>query len=182
MGASKIPRRPEPSDNEPAMSRPNESPGERLRATWDRLAPLPGGKWLFSSLLGRMVPYSSSIGATVREFAPGRVVVTLPDRRRVRNHLRSIHAIAIANLGELATGLALIAGLDSTVRAILVGIDVRYTKKARGMLTAEATCDIPHVTESMDHEVVAELRDTAGDVVATVTAKWRLGPAKSASA
>jgi len=153
-----------------------ESPGSRLRAQWERLAPLPGGRKLFSLLLGRMVPYSGSIGARIEEFEPGHAVVTLQDRRSVRNHLRSVHAIAIANLGELSTGLALLGAMGAEVRGILVGIDVRYTKKARGLLTAEVRCEIPDVHEAMDHAVDAEIHDEAGDVVATIRAHWRLSP------
>lgn len=153
-----------------------DSPGARLRAQWERLIPLPGGRRLFSMLLGRMVPYSGSIGARIEEFEPGRAVVTLRERRSVRNHLRSVHAIAIANLGELATGLALLGAMGSEVRGILVGIDVRYTKKARGLLTADVRCEVPTVTESMDHVVDAEIHDEKGDVVATIRAHWRLSP------
>lgn len=158
----------------------SESPGAQLRALWERLSALPGGVWLFSRLVGVAVPYSGTVRATVHAFEPGFARVSMRDRRRVRNHLRSVHAIAIANLGELSTGLALISGLDAGVRAILVGIDVRYTKKARGTLVAEARCEVPTIREPVDHEVVAELRDSDGDVVATVTAHWRLGPARRA--
>lgn len=126
-----------------------------------------------------MVPYSGTMGATVVQLEPGRVRVRLRDRRRIRNHLGSVHAIALANLGELATGLALIGGLGPEARGILTGIDVRYTKKARGMLEAEARCPIPEeVTEPMDRSVRAEIRDAEDDVVATVTAHWRLGPVR----
>jgi acyl-coenzyme A thioesterase PaaI-like protein len=158
------------------MARPNESPGARLQAIWLRLSPLPGGRWLFSRILGRMVPYSGSIGAYVEAFEPGHVRISVADRRRVRNHLRSFHAIALANLGELATGLALLGAMGADVRGILTGLDVTYTKKARGRLEVDVAVEIPVVSGSVEHTVGAQIRDHEGDVVATVQARWRLSP------
>lgn len=158
------------------MSRAVESPGTRLRTLWRQLAPLPGGRWIFSRLLGLMVPYTGSLGATVTLFEPGHVRVRLRDRRRVRNHLRSVHAIALANLAELSSGLSLIGALPPDVRGILTGLDVTYMKKARGVLEAEARCTIPHVTESLEQVVEAQIRDLDGDIVAVALARWRLSP------
>jgi len=153
-----------------------ESPGAGLLTLWSRLAPLPGGRWLFSRLLGRRVPYTASIGATVVELEPGRARVELPDRRRVRNHLRSVHAIALANLGELSTGLAVLSALPPSVRAILTGIDMTYDKKARGVLAAEARCEVGGLSAPREQEVEARITDASGEVVATARARWLLSP------
>ena len=152
------------------------SSGAGLAALWARLHPLPGGSWLFSRALGLMVPYSGSIVAHIRALEPGYARVELRDRRRVRNHLRSIHAIALANLGEVTTGLATLVGLPENARGILTSLSVEYLKKARGTLIAECRTPIPVVSESMDHNAVAEIRDETSDLVARVTARWRLGP------
>ncbi len=161
------------------MSQSNDAPGARLRSTWSRLSPLPGGRWLFSRLLGGMVPYSGTTSPFVEIFDPGHARIRIRDRRRVRNHLRSIHAIALANIGELASGLAVIGGLPVGVRGILTGIEVQYLKKARGTLVAESRCDIMDVTESVEHIVEADIRDGSGDTVATIRATWRLSPARA---
>ena len=158
------------------MAKAHESPGDRLRAMWARLAPLPGGKWLFSRLLGFIAPYSGSIGATVLELEPGYARVAMRDRRAVRQHLRSVHAIALANLGELASGLAMSAALPPTARGIVTNISVAYLKKARGTLTAECRATLPDLSVNSTQEFVAHIRDAAGDEVARVTATWKLGP------
>lgn len=156
------------------------APGQRLRTAWRRLSPFPGGKWLFSRLIGWMAPYSGTIGARVEYLEAGHARVALADRRRVRNHLDSIHAVALVNLAEQASGLAVLMGLPSGVRGILTGLSITYLKKARGRLVAECRCAIPSVAGSLDYEAVATITDSGGDVVAQAVARWRLGVTKPA--
>lgn len=148
--------------------------GARLLRSWQRLAPRPGGRWLFSRLVGRLAPYSGSMGALVLDVAPGRAVVQLRDRRHVRNHLRSVHAIALANLGELASGLAAMAALPAGVRGIPTEITIRYLKKARGTLVAHGRATFPEVVERAVTEAHADILDEAQEVVATVRVQWEL--------
>jgi acyl-coenzyme A thioesterase PaaI-like protein len=150
------------------------SHGARLLAAWQRFARLPGGARLFSMLVGRMAPYTGTLGAHVVVLAPGHAEVRLHDRRRVRNHLRSIHAIALANLGELASGLAATTALPAGVRGIPVRITIDYLKKARGTLTAHGTAVLPAVTQPVTAEVDARIVDAEGDVVAHVRVEWKL--------
>src|SRR5881394_2721655 len=152
------------------------APGERLRSLWRRLAPLPGGKAIFSWLLGRMTPYSGTIGARVEELAPGFCRAALRDRRRVRNHLASVHAMALANFAELTSVLSVLAGLAPGVQGIVTGFSITYQKKARGTLTAECRVTGLEVTAEREQEAVVTVSDTVGDVVARATAHWRLRP------
>jgi len=151
------------------------SPGARVLSLWRRCAGLPFGRQLFGALFAKQVPYSGSIGATVLDLAPGRAKLALRDRRAVRNHLGSIHAVALTNLGELASGLAMTAALPAGVRGIVLRIETVYLKKARGTLVCDCRVNVPEVTGDLNHEVHAEIRDQGGDIVASVRVVWRLG-------
>jgi len=154
--------------------------GPQLRRQWQRLAGIPGGKWLFSRLLGRFVPYTGTLGAHIDVLEPGHCVVRLRDRRKVRNHLHSVHAMALANLGEMSTGLALMNSLPGNMRGILKGFNVEYLKKARGSLLAECHCEIPDGHAEREVEVRCEIRNTTRDIVTVARAQWLIGPEKSA--
>ena len=152
------------------------APGERLRTSWRRLSTLPGGKTLFSLLVGWMTPYSGTIGARVAELEPGWCRVTLRDRRRVRNHLASVHAMALANLAEMASGLAVLVGLPPGVQGIVTGFSISYQKKARGLLTAACRANGLAVKAEQEYEAQVAITDEHGDVVARAPARWRLRP------
>jgi uncharacterized protein (TIGR00369 family) len=152
------------------------APGERVRALWRRLSSLPGGKALFSFFFGRMVPYTGILGARVEALEPGFCRVSLRDRRRVRNHLDSIHAMALANLAEAASGLAVVAALPPDVQGIVTAFSIAYVKKARGRLVAECRVQVGPVTAEREQQAEITITDAQGDVVARATATWRLRP------
>ena len=153
----------------------NRAQGKVLK-WWSRLSPLPGGETMFSLALGLIAPYSATIGARVEDVRPGYARVSVRDRRRLRNHLQSIHAIALVNLGELATGLAVLSTISADMRGILVDIHADYLKKARGKLTATAEFELPEpLLDNTSCEVEAQLKDQSGETVTRVRATWLIG-------
>ncbi|MCU0700832.1 MAG: DUF4442 domain-containing protein [Myxococcaceae bacterium] len=147
----------------------------QLVPLWNVLKHLPGGGRLLGRLAGQMAPYTGTIRPEVLSLEPGAVRVRMRDRRRVRNHLNSVHAIALMNLGEVATGMAVISALPPGARGIISHLAMDYLKKARGPITASCTCPPITSTEKQDLEVHAELSNEAGEVVARAHARWRVG-------
>jgi len=157
----------------------SQSPGARLVKLWRQLSPLPGGQWLYAQIFSYMVPYSGSVKPRIRVLEPGRAEVEIPDIRANRQHLGSVHAIALMNVAEMASGLAMMAGLPENVRGIVTNLSITYHKKARGTIRAVSRVEVPKVTEDREFDVISECLDPSGTVVATATVRWRLGPIKS---
>jgi uncharacterized protein (TIGR00369 family) len=156
------------------MAKSLDAPGASIALWWKRLSRVPFGRTLFSILIGRTAPYTGTIGARVQELSPGYSRWTMRDRRRVRNHLRSVHAVALVNLAEVASGTAMLTALPPGTRGIVTGLSIQYLKKARGMLTAECRCEVPRIEREAKYDVHADVRDEAGDVVAKATVNWLL--------
>lgn len=151
-----------------------------MNKLWEKFKGLPAGKALFSRALGLMIPYTGTIAPEILEFGAGKASVRLRDRRRVRNHLNSIHAVALMNVCELTSGLALTSALPNGHRIILKGYQIEYLKKARGPITTEAFCPPTSCEENQDFIVSITARDTTGDIVCRASATWQGGPAKPA--
>lgn len=153
-----------------------EARGNPIREAWDKLHGLPGGTHLFSRLVGQLAPYTGTIGAHVESLERGRAVVTLPDRRAVRNHLRSVHAVALVNLAELAGNIALAYSLPDDARFIVAGLSIEYVKKARGTITARCEIPAPESAERREYQVPVTMEDASGEVVARATLRSLVGP------
>ena len=105
----------------------------RILALYRKLAYKPGGRWLFSTLVCLKAPYFASISPRIVSLEPQRGVARIRHRRRVTNHIGTVHAIV---------------SLPKGMRWIPRGMQVEYLKKAVGTMTATATpAFTPHVSE-----------------------------------
>ncbi len=150
-----------------------------IRTQWDSLSRVPGGKILFSRLVGMAAAYTGTIGARVEELREGYARVVMADRAAVRNHLKSVHAVALVNLAELTGNVALAYSLPDDARFIVAGLSIEYVKKARGPITAVSDCPVPKTSERLEYAVPVTMRDQAGDVVAKATLRSLVGPKKT---
>ncbi|HFC93605.1 MAG TPA: DUF4442 domain-containing protein [Leucothrix mucor] len=150
---------------------------QRLIVLWKRFGGSVVGRWIFDRLLCYNVPYSGSISPQVKKLSPGFAEVWMQDKRKLRNHLHCIHAIALANLGELTSGLAMVAALSPSTRAIVSHIEMEYIKKARGTLTAAGVAKPPeNITKPTRVLVHAEIENQQGEIVAVAHVMWHLSP------
>jgi acyl-coenzyme A thioesterase PaaI-like protein len=152
-----------------------------IRQAWDLMSGVPGGRVVFSRLVGRMAPYTGSINATVAVLRSGYAEVDMADRKAVRNHLDCVHAIALANLAELAGNVALAYSLPDDGRFIVAGMEIEYVKKARGPIKAIGESPVPPTSARAAYDVPVTLRDESGEVVAKAVLHSLVGPKPGAA-
>jgi acyl-coenzyme A thioesterase PaaI-like protein len=113
----------------------------RLLTLWNRTSALPQGARIFSVLFARKAPYFSSVRPRFVSIEANRAELVVADRRRVHNHLGTVHAIALCNGLEAAMGALAEATIPPGRRWIPKAMEVAYTAKATGDVTCIAQTD-----------------------------------------
>lgn len=151
-----------------------------LLSLYRKITRWPAGHWLFSRAVCFKAPYFGTIAPRIVSLEPNRCEVRIRDRRRVHNHIGTVHAIALCNLAELAAGVMTDATLPPSMRWIPKGMTVEYLKKANGTMHGVATPDVPLVESASGYElpVTVVVKNDAGDAVFRASIEMWVSPRK----
>ena len=142
-------------------------------------------RWLLSKGLNTMVPFNGPHRFKIEEISKQSLKVSLPYRKKNLNHLKGIHACALATLAEVSSGFLLISLLDpKKYRLILKRLEMDYLYQAKTGVVANFSIE----KEWLEKEVIAPLEresvillqpeikifDTQGNHVATGKAHWQI--------
>ena len=140
----------------------------------------PAGSWLFSRAVCVKAPYFASIAPRITLLEPGRCEGRIAHRRKVTNHIGTVHAIALCNLAELTAGLMVDASLPKGMRWIPKGMEVQYLAKATGTQHAVATPAQPIVAAEAGYALPVDVQvcDDAGTAVFQARIQMWVSPVK----
>jgi acyl-coenzyme A thioesterase PaaI-like protein len=111
--------------------------------------------------LNRMVPFNQPHRFRIIHLEDHHLKVRIPYIRRNFNHIRGLHACALATLSEFATGFLLLSLLDGTkFRLIMQRLEMDYHYQGK----MEATAEFKVTPEWLDTNVYKPL-STADAVV-----------------
>ena len=82
---------------------------------------------MFARAVCWRAPYFASISPRIALLEPGRCEAWIAHRRKVTNHIGTVHAIALCNLAEFAGGLMTDVSIPSSMRWIPKGMQVDAT-------------------------------------------------------
>ena len=136
--------------------------------TWKKFSGNALGRWLFSRIVCFKAPYFGTISPVFDVLEPGRAVVRMRKRRKVQNHIGTVHAIAMANLCEIVAGTLTEVSIPTSMRWIPRGMQINYDAKATTDLHAEGV--FPNITEGEAQDVVVPVRVMDADDNVVVTA------------
>jgi acyl-coenzyme A thioesterase PaaI-like protein len=117
------------------MSKPNQL--SRNVAGFQKL-PAFIRPWATSFALGKVVPLVGTASLRFDEISSQRVVVCIRNRKPVQNHIKGVHAAAMALLAETATGFCVGMNLPDDKLPLIKTLKVDYLKRAVGDMKAVA--------------------------------------------
>jgi len=145
---------------------------------WGHLAPYHIGRWLFTRTVCRRAYYFGTISPRFHELEPGLCHVSMKKRRRVENHLGTVHALAMGNLCELAAGLLMEATTPKDMRWIPKGMQIRYLAKAPTDISAIAKIEPVAWSEAQDVIVPVSVTNERGKEVVHADITMYVSPSR----
>lgn len=147
----------------------------QIQAAWQQCQ-AHGHPEQFDKLITQLTPYSGSVMPHVTHLEPGLCRITIEEKPELKNPFDSVHAVALINVAELASGLAMMMSLPDNVRCIITRLDTKFYKKARGQLTAECHCQLPKHGDKQEIVLTSKIFDSNQACVAELFATWQLAP------
>jgi acyl-coenzyme A thioesterase PaaI-like protein len=149
-----------------------------VQSLWKTLTGVPvvgptAGKRIFSLAFTQKAPYFASIRPRMTELRPNYAELVIPKRRRVHNHLGTVHAIALCNGLEMAMGALAEATIPADKRWIPKGMEVSYTAKATSDITCIAETD-QQQWDAADGDLPVRVRGVRDDGTVVVEGVIRL--------
>ncbi|MBV8046367.1 MAG: DUF4442 domain-containing protein [Paludibacterium sp.] len=146
---------------------------------------LPGAlrNVVISRLFGRIVPFLGTAGLRFEEVSPTRMVVSIPNRRKVQNHIKGVHAAAMALLAETASGFVLAMNVPDDKLMLLKSMKVDYQQRSQGNMRAVATLrpeqiDAVHQEEKGNTLIEVVVTDESGNAPIQCEMIWAWVPKK----
>jgi acyl-coenzyme A thioesterase PaaI-like protein len=141
--------------------------------------------WLLNFGLNRMIPFNKPHGFKILEIGTHHIRTFLPYKKANLNHIKGLHACALATLSEFTSGVLLISLLDARkYRLILKSLEMEYHYQgkmdAEAHFTAEPAWLAENITEPLKTQdavvVTCEVKtfDKEGNHISTGKVNWQV--------
>ncbi|MDF1762383.1 MAG: DUF4442 domain-containing protein [Oleibacter sp.] len=137
--------------------------------------------WLRSAIIGRIIPFAGTASSRFIELNNHTCVVAIRNKRKVGNHIGTLHAAAMALAAESATGFVMGINVPDDKLVVIKTMKLNYLKRTNGDLTATATLTDAHIKNILNDEkgeitVPVVLRDADNNETVTAEMTWAWTP------
>jgi acyl-coenzyme A thioesterase PaaI-like protein len=144
-------------------------------------------RWWANALLPFIIPFNRPHGFRVVPMKEGGISVEVPYWRINRNHIRGIHACALATAAEMCSGLSVLERLDpKQYRMIMRELRMQYHYQAKQRTIARSAPSEQEIEarvvarlreqDAVEYTNEVQLHDNAGNHIATGTVTWQVKP------
>jgi acyl-coenzyme A thioesterase PaaI-like protein len=146
--------------------------------------PSPWQLKILARVFDRIIPFNIPHGLSFISISDAEVKVKIPLKKKNMNHLKGVHACAIALIGEFTGGITIIRMFPvSEYRLILKSLNAQYLYQGRTDLIGRAVLkkeDVQRIHQALssdsvcEQKMVTEIQDLNGKLVAKVTTTWQI--------
>lgn len=145
--------------------------------------PAPWKKFIQTFLMGKLVPFLRTAGLQFDLITQHEVQVSLKNKKRIQNHIRGVHACAMALLAETATGFVTNMNTPDDKLILLKSMHINYNRRANGDMRAVATLNTQQAEQILNQEkgnitVVCHVYDSSNQEPIEVEMIWAWIPKK----
>ena len=139
--------------------------------------------WALSKIMGRVIPFAGTAGTRVEKLTPTECVIVMRNKKKVQNHIGSVHAAAMGLLAESATGFMTGMSVPDNRIIVIRSMELEYLKRASGDMKAVASFSAEQLafvqnTEKGDIQVPVVITDETGTETVKATMIWAWTPKK----
>jgi hypothetical protein len=142
-------------------------------------------RWVLNRALFRLIPFNRPHALTVTALGADFIEVRLPYRKSNLNHIKGLHACALATLAEYTTGFMLIQKIDARrYRLIMKKLEMEYHYQGKSDAVARFEATDAWLEEKvfapLQHQQAAEVLcqvavyDVAHNHLATAKVCWHI--------
>lgn len=141
--------------------------------------------WVLNRALGWTIPFNRPHGFELLEIGENVIKTTASYKRANHNHVRGIHACAIATVAEFSAGFLLLTKLDpKRYRLIMSRIEVEYRYQAKERIFSESFLTPEVLAEAIykplqEKDAVtitlrSDVKDFSGNEIAVASTCWQV--------
>eukprot|EP01136_Pigoraptor_vietnamica_P010427 Opistho-1_new@48027 len=132
---------------------------------------------IMSFALGTAVKFAGTANVDFLSVANDRIHLRLKNRRKVQNHIGSVHAAAMALLAETATGFVVGMNVPDNRLVVIKSMKVDFVKLAKGDMEAVSHLTPEHLAFIKDNEkghlqIPVKVTDSTGAEPVTCEMVW----------